>query len=156
MSTPMWPTSDPRRDAVNFIIERARRLGPQKDWRDILKDEAEWAVAGSDPAALKVTPERIVCYASVTFADGVGAGDFTDRRTSTEHVLPILLGNTSIEDPSPRAGASGNVTRFASVRNPKSKIACLSFGDPNWVTDTANRLGLECTVRPCGRPKKQS
>lgn len=89
--------SDPRRDAVNFIIERARGLGAQKDWRDILKDEAEWAVAGSDPAALKVTPERTVCYASVTFADGVGAGDFTDRRTSTEHVLPIVLGNTSIE-----------------------------------------------------------
>ncbi len=30
------------------------------------------------------------------------------------------------------------------------------FGDPNWVTDTAKRLGLECTVRPRGRPKKQS
>ena len=22
------------------------------------------------------------------------------------------------------------------------------FGDPDWVTDTAKRLGLECTVRP--------
>jgi hypothetical protein len=30
------------------------------------------------------------------------------------------------------------------------------FGDPNWVTDTAKRLGLESTIRPCGRPKKQS
>src|SRR5271165_3557780 len=30
------------------------------------------------------------------------------------------------------------------------------FGDPDWVTDTAERLGLECTVRPRGRPKKQS
>ncbi len=30
------------------------------------------------------------------------------------------------------------------------------LGDPNWVTDTAKRLGLECTVRPRGRPKKQS
>src|SRR5208337_2206488 len=30
------------------------------------------------------------------------------------------------------------------------------FGDPNWVTDTAKRLGLECAVRPRGRPKKQS
>ena len=30
------------------------------------------------------------------------------------------------------------------------------FGDPNWVTDSAKRLGLECTVRPRGRPKKQS
>ncbi len=29
-------------------------------------------------------------------------------------------------------------------------------GDPNWVTDTAKQLGLECTVRPRGRPKKQS
>src|SRR5208337_3228908 len=26
----------------------------------------------------------------------------------------------------------------------------------NWVTDTAKRLGLECTIRPRGRPKKQS
>jgi putative transposase len=30
------------------------------------------------------------------------------------------------------------------------------FGDPNWVTDTAKRLGLESTIRPRGRPKKQS
>ena len=30
------------------------------------------------------------------------------------------------------------------------------FGDPNWVTATAKRLGLESTVRPRGRPKKQS
>ena len=30
------------------------------------------------------------------------------------------------------------------------------FGDPNWVTDTAKRLGLECTVQPRGRLKKQS
>ena len=31
-----------------------------------------------------------------------------------------------------------------------------NFGDPNCVTDTAKRLGLECTIRPRGRPKKQS
>jgi putative transposase len=30
------------------------------------------------------------------------------------------------------------------------------FGDPNCVTDTAKRLGLESTIRPRGRPKKQS
>jgi len=30
------------------------------------------------------------------------------------------------------------------------------FGDPDWVTDTAKRLGLEWTIRPCERPKKQS
>ncbi len=30
------------------------------------------------------------------------------------------------------------------------------FGDPHWVTDTAKRSGLECTVRPRGRPKKLS
>ena len=30
------------------------------------------------------------------------------------------------------------------------------FGDPNWVTDTAKRLGLEWTIRPRGRPKKPS
>ena len=30
------------------------------------------------------------------------------------------------------------------------------FGDPKWVTDTAKRLGLEWTIRPRGRPKKQS
>jgi REP-associated tyrosine transposase len=30
------------------------------------------------------------------------------------------------------------------------------LGDPNWVTDTVKRLGLECTIRPRGRPKKQS
>ena len=30
------------------------------------------------------------------------------------------------------------------------------FGDPNWVTDTAKRLGLEWTIRPRGKPKKQS
>jgi len=30
------------------------------------------------------------------------------------------------------------------------------FGDPNWVTDTAERLGLEWTIRLRGRPKKQS
>src|SRR5208337_808597 len=30
------------------------------------------------------------------------------------------------------------------------------FGDPNWVTDTAKRLGLESTIQPRGRPKKQS
>jgi putative transposase len=30
------------------------------------------------------------------------------------------------------------------------------FGHPYWVTDTAKRLGLEWTIRPRGRPKKQS
>jgi len=30
------------------------------------------------------------------------------------------------------------------------------FGDPNSVKDTAERLGLEWTIRPRGRPKKQS
>ncbi len=30
------------------------------------------------------------------------------------------------------------------------------FGDPNWVTDPAERLGLEWTIRPRIRPKKQS
>ena len=30
------------------------------------------------------------------------------------------------------------------------------FGDPNWATDTAKRLGLEWTLRPRGRPKKQA
>ena len=30
------------------------------------------------------------------------------------------------------------------------------FGDPNWVTDTAKRLGLEWTLRPRGRLKKQA
>src|SRR5271166_970490 len=29
------------------------------------------------------------------------------------------------------------------------------FGDPNWVTDTAKRLGLESTIRPRGRPKTE-
>ncbi len=33
---------------------------------------------------------------------------------------------------------------------------CRPFGDPHWVKDAAKRLGLECTVRPRGRPKKQS
>ncbi len=28
------------------------------------------------------------------------------------------------------------------------------FGDTNWATDTAKRLGLEWTIRPRGRPKK--
>src|SRR5271157_4333938 len=31
-----------------------------------------------------------------------------------------------------------------------------AFGHPNWVTDTTKRLGLESTIRPRGRPKKQS
>src|SRR5208282_3221046 len=57
---------------------------------------------------------------------------------------------------SPRAGASGNETRVPSVRNRESKIVCRPFVDPVWVTDTAKRLGLECTVRPRARPKKQS
>jgi len=30
------------------------------------------------------------------------------------------------------------------------------FGDPNWITDTAKRLGLEWTLRPRGRPKKET
>lgn len=30
------------------------------------------------------------------------------------------------------------------------------FGHPNWVADTAKRLGLEWTLRPRGRPKKQT
>jgi putative transposase len=30
------------------------------------------------------------------------------------------------------------------------------FGDAHWVTDTANRLGLEWTIRPRGRPRKPS
>ena len=42
------------------------------------------------------------------------------------------------------------------IQNRESKIACRPSGDPDWVADTAQRLGLECTVRPRGRPKKQS
>ena len=50
------------------------------------------------------------------------------------------------------------------VNQPQTEVAALRccvhrgrpFGDPNWVTDTAKRLGLERTVRPRGRPKKQS
>src|SRR5271157_4790417 len=42
------------------------------------------------------------------------------------------------------------------IQNRESKIMCRPFGDPNWVTDTGKRLGLECTVRPRGRPKEQS
>lgn len=30
------------------------------------------------------------------------------------------------------------------------------FGDPAWVADTANRLGLERTLRPRGRPRKNN
>ena len=30
------------------------------------------------------------------------------------------------------------------------------FGDANWIADTAKRLGLEWTLRPRGRPKKQA
>ena len=44
----------------------------------------------------------------------------------------------------------------SAIHNRESKIVCRPFGDPNWVTDTAKRLGLECTIRPRGRPKKQS
>src|SRR5271166_3543031 len=44
----------------------------------------------------------------------------------------------------------------SAIQNRESKIVCRPFGDPDWVTDTAKRLGLECTVRPRGRPKKQS
>ncbi len=42
------------------------------------------------------------------------------------------------------------------IQNRQSKIVRRPLGDPDWVTDTAQRLGLECTVRPRGRPKKQS
>ncbi|HVX10293.1 MAG TPA: hypothetical protein VHC22_03890, partial [Pirellulales bacterium] len=28
------------------------------------------------------------------------------------------------------------------------------FGDETWVEHTATRLGLESTLRPCGRPRK--
>src|SRR5208283_1110733 len=42
------------------------------------------------------------------------------------------------------------------IQNRESKIMCRPFGDPNWVTDTAKRLGPEWTIRPRGRPKKQS
>jgi hypothetical protein len=44
----------------------------------------------------------------------------------------------------------------SAIQNRESKIMCRPFGDPDWVADTAKRLGLECTVRPRGRPKKQS
>src|SRR5208337_2199287 len=42
------------------------------------------------------------------------------------------------------------------IQNRESKIMCRPFGDPDWVTETAKRLGLEWTIRPRGRPKKQS
>jgi len=42
------------------------------------------------------------------------------------------------------------------IQNRESKIMCRPFGNPDWVTETAKRLGLEWTIRPRGRPKKQS
>jgi putative transposase len=30
------------------------------------------------------------------------------------------------------------------------------FGSPAWITRTANRLGLESTLRPRGRPRKEN
>ena len=38
----------------------------------------------------------------------------------------------------------------SAIQNRESKIVCRPFGDPDWLTDTAKRLGLECTVRPRG------
>ena len=53
---------------------------------------------------------------------------------------------------------------FTSQPHTEAEVAALRccvnrgrpFGDPKWVTDTAKRLGLESTIRPRGRPKKQS
>src|SRR5271157_659171 len=50
------------------------------------------------------------------------------------------------------------------VNQPQTEVAALRccvnrgrpFGDPNWVADTVKRLGLESTIRPRRRPKKQS
>jgi hypothetical protein len=42
----------------------------------------------------------------------------------------------------------------ASIRNPKSKIK--NSKSSGWVTDPAQQLVLESTVRPRGRPTKQS
>ena len=30
------------------------------------------------------------------------------------------------------------------------------YGDPDWQRQTARRLGLQCTLRPPGRPRKES
>ncbi len=42
----------------------------------------------------------------------------------------------------------------SAIQNRESKIVCRPFGDPNWVTDTAKRLGLECMARPRGRTEE--
>ena len=54
-----------------------------------------------------------------------------------------------------RQGDSCCFSPQCKIQNRESKIMCRPFGDPNWVTDAAKRLGLVCTVRPRGRPKKQ-
>ena len=61
----------------------------------------------------------------------------------------------------PRKGDSHEIDK---QRQTEAEVAalrcCLNRGRPigetNWVTDTAKRLGLESTIRPRRRPKKQS
>src|SRR5208282_4205063 len=74
------------------------------------------------------------------------------RRPGDSHPLDVAFGTphrlAANCQPTASGSRSGGVALLRQSRS--------AFGDPNWVTDTAKRLGLESTIRPRGRPKKQS
>ncbi len=97
---------------------------------------------------------------AVEIGRGLDAADDMGDEDEQRQTLNALMKAIDEEPLSPRRrfrqGDSCCFSPQSKIENPKSKIMCRPFGDPNWVTDTAKRLGLECTARPRGRPKKQS
>ena len=94
---------------------------------------------------------------AVEIGRGLDAPDDMGDEDEQRQTLNALMKAIDEEPLSPRRlPAMRLVLLQSAIQNRESKIVCRPFGDPNWVTDTAKRLGLECMVRPRGRPKKQS
>ena len=81
-----------------------------------------------------------------------GASGIVARRHGVPHPLGVAFASphrlAATCQPTANGSRSGGAAFCVNRGRP--------FGDPNWVTDTAKRLGLEWTIRPRGRPKKQS
>ena len=67
----------------------------------------------------------------------------------------VTQGNAAQERlPSPRINELDNEAELKALRTSVDRGR--PYGDPDWQRETARRLGLQSTLRPPGRPRKES
>ena len=169
-------TGDTRGWGMSTRVGISRSRWKQRDYfatrgRSIITPAWKWLKAGTDPKGLKSRTgmpihvshfragvirgaERPACQPRG--ASGIVALVELHRVEREAPAFPILS-----TWPLPRPTDWLQIVNQPQTEAEVAALRCCvnrgrPFGDPNWVTDTAKRLGLESTIRPRGRAKKQS